>query len=123
MAGRHRAQPRHRAFPGPERRPKAARLAKYDDDPYQGLPPGILGLLEESIRSDDARVVWRGLRAIAGPQREIVLLSFWGGLTRREIEQRTGRPLGTVKRWLQRSMIAMRETLANPIPLDSPSVR
>ena len=62
-----------------ERRPKAARLSKYEDDPYQGLPSGSPGLLEEAIRSDDTRAVWRGLRALAGPQRETVLLSFWGG--------------------------------------------
>ena len=46
---------------------------------------------------DDASSVWRCIQMLGGSQREIVVLSFWRGLTHEQIAEATGRPLGTVK--------------------------
>jgi RNA polymerase sigma-70 factor (ECF subfamily) len=41
--------------------------------------------------------VWRAVDALAADEAEIVRLQHLGGLTHREISERLGLPLGTVK--------------------------
>jgi RNA polymerase sigma-70 factor (ECF subfamily) len=45
-------------------------------------------------------------------QRNSLVLAYYGGLSHAEIAQQLGRPLGTVKSWLRRSMQGMRVQLA-----------
>ena len=49
---------------------------------------------------DDSWLSWRASRALESldrPQREVIELAYFGGLTQREISQQTSVPLGTVK--------------------------
>jgi RNA polymerase sigma-70 factor, ECF subfamily len=49
---------------------------------------------------DESRVSWRVSRALEvldAPYREVIELAYFSGLTQREISERTGVPLGTVK--------------------------
>ena len=49
---------------------------------------------------DDSWLSWRVSRALEvldAPQREVIELAYHGGLSQREISERTGVPLGTVK--------------------------
>src|SRR3954468_9942231 len=48
-------------------------------------------------RDDHARTVRAALGALPAPQREAVVLAYWGGLTADEIAERSGVPLGTAK--------------------------
>ena len=45
------------------------------------------------------------------PRRGMVLLAFVQGLSHGEIAGRLGMPLGTVKSWIRRSLIALKECL------------
>lgn len=55
----------------------------------------------ELIRSDMRRFLERQMKALPDPQREAIDLSFFKGLSHREIAARTGTPLGTVKTRLE----------------------
>ena len=49
---------------------------------------------------DESWLSWRvsrALEALDGPHREVIELAYFGGLSQREISERTGVPLGTVK--------------------------
>ena len=51
------------------------------------------------------------LAALQSPRRQAILLIYVAGLTQAEIAGRLGRPLGTVKAWLRRSLLSLRECL------------
>ncbi len=63
-------------------------------------------------RSADAEAVRAALRVLPGPQREAVLLAYWGGLTADEIARRAGIPLGTAKSRLRLGMARLRGEFA-----------
>jgi RNA polymerase sigma-70 factor, ECF subfamily len=46
-------------------------------------------------------------------RREIVLLAYYTGLSRDEIAQRFGHPVGTIKVWLHRSLAQLRKCLGS----------
>lgn len=59
-----------------------------------------------------------GAQALAGclqeldlEQRNCILLAYYHGLTHDELAQRLGRPVGTVKSWIRRSLLRLRKCL------------
>ena len=48
-------------------------------------------------RAADRSVVTSALDRLPGPQREVLELAYYGGLTQTEIAERIKQPLGTVK--------------------------
>jgi RNA polymerase sigma-70 factor (ECF subfamily) len=64
---------------------------------------------------DDSWLSWRMSRALEGlgaVHREVIELAYFQGLSQREISQRTGVPLGTVKTRTSSAMKRLRERLA-----------
>jgi RNA polymerase sigma-70 factor (ECF subfamily) len=64
---------------------------------------------------DDSWLSWRVSRALDtldAPYREVIELAYFGGFSQREISQRTGIPLGTVKTRTARAFRSLREELA-----------
>jgi RNA polymerase sigma-70 factor (ECF subfamily) len=64
---------------------------------------------------DDSWLAWRISRALEGlgeTQREVIELAYFQGLSQREISQRTGVPLGTVKTRTSSAMKRLRRGLA-----------
>ena len=51
------------------------------------------------------------LQSLPAAQREALVLAYWGGYTQREIAQRTGAPLGTVKTRMFAGMRRLQEGL------------
>jgi RNA polymerase sigma-70 factor (ECF subfamily) len=77
----------HKVRPLPEGEPYYLAAAS---DPSEG-PQEVV---------DESWLSWRVSRAIEAlevPQREVIELAYFGGLSQREISERTGVPLGTVK--------------------------
>jgi RNA polymerase sigma-70 factor, ECF subfamily len=64
---------------------------------------------------DDSWLAWRVSRALEGlgaAYREVIELAYFQGLSQREISQRTGMPLGTVKTRTSSAMKRLRARLA-----------
>lgn len=66
-----------------------------------------------SISSEDARGVRGALAQLPEPQRALVELAYYEGLTHSEIADRTGVPLGTVKTRLRTAMATLRGVLTS----------
>jgi RNA polymerase sigma-70 factor (ECF subfamily) len=64
--------------------------------------------------ADDRRFVRRALGALPGPQREALVLAYWGGLSADEISRSSGVPLGTVKSRIRLGLAKLRAELAEP---------
>jgi RNA polymerase sigma-70 factor (ECF subfamily) len=67
---------------------------------------------ETAVRTESRAAVREALRELPGPQREALVLAYWGGLTADEIAQRTQTPLGTAKSRIRLGLARMRGTLA-----------
>jgi RNA polymerase sigma-70 factor, ECF subfamily len=62
-------------------------------------------------RGQEERTVRSALGALPEPQREAVVLAYWGGLTADEIAARSGVPLGTAKSRVRLGLQRMRGEL------------
>lgn len=83
------------------------------ESPADGPEPAV----EESARrqaerSETVQSVRAALGRFATNQRGALELALFSGLTHTEIAQRMGQPAGTVKSWIRRGLLNLRETLA-----------
>lgn len=61
------------------------------------------------------------LTALPSAQRDAILLAYWGGLTQREISERTRTPLGTVKTRMRTGMARLHAALDTAVPAPRPA--
>src|SRR5262249_38317513 len=69
------------------------------------------GPAESSDMLGTGALLLRCLEQIAAPQRRCLMLAYEEGLTHSEIARVVNEPLGTVKSWVRRSLIALRRCL------------
>jgi len=79
------------------------RVAAEPDD-----APGPLDLLG---RASDARQLTQCMQHLSPPQRQSVALAFFDGLSHAEVAERLREPLGTVKSWVRRALLTLRNCL------------
>ena len=82
------------------------KIASGRDEPRTDDQP--VGRFE---RDEHARTVRAALGALPAPQREAVVLAYWGGLTADEMAARSGVPLGTAKSRVRLGLQRMRGEL------------
>ncbi len=84
-----------------------------DEDPHVGRVRDPSAGPQEVV--DESWLSWRVSRALEvldEPHREVIDLAYFGGLSQREISERTGVPLGTVKTRTASAYKSLREELA-----------
>jgi RNA polymerase sigma factor (sigma-70 family) len=64
------------------------------------------------VRLSEAGALRRCLDGLDPPRRDAIVLAYAHGLSHGELAGRLGLPLGTVKSWLRRSLLALRECLS-----------
>jgi RNA polymerase sigma factor (sigma-70 family) len=70
--------------------------------------PGPLELLNAAC---DARELHRCMDDLSPSQRQSVALAFYDGLSHAEVAEHLHEPLGTVKSWLRRALMALKQCL------------
>lgn len=66
---------------------------------------------ESAIEADERARVRRALSSLTELQWEAIDLAYFGGLTYREVSERLGAPLGTVKSRMRDGLLRLRETM------------
>ena len=82
-----------------------------DEDPYSGLVCAAATPVDAAAQHQDAHALHEGLQTLPAAQRQSLVLAFLEGLTHDEIAAHLQQPVGTVKSWLRRSLIALRPAL------------
>ena len=65
-----------------------------------------------TLRLSDAGALKRCLERLEPTRKQAILLAYVHGLSHGELAGRLGVPLGTMKSWIRRSMLALRECMA-----------
>jgi RNA polymerase sigma-70 factor (ECF subfamily) len=101
---------RHRAIDATRSKRERARTREQTYD--QGTFAETAGAPDPELADLDVREAVRAaLDALPPAQRQAVELAFYGGLTRVEIAERLGEPLGTVKTRLRLGLLKLRDLL------------
>ncbi|HEU4460516.1 MAG TPA: sigma-70 family RNA polymerase sigma factor [Methylibium sp.] len=69
------------------------------------------GPFERLADADDARALRGCIGALSGEQQQSLALAFFQGLSHAEVAEHLKQPLGTVKSWVRRGLIALKSCL------------
>jgi RNA polymerase sigma-70 factor, ECF subfamily len=70
--------------------------------------------LKQLLESESDNELSRCMQLLAEDAREAIRLAYFNGLTHQELAQRLQRPLGTIKAWVRRGLLNLRECLGEP---------
>jgi RNA polymerase sigma factor (sigma-70 family) len=82
-----------------------------DDDVYANVADDAPGPLELLSRAADARSLAACMDKLSATQRQSLALAFFQGLSHGEVAAQMRQPLGTIKSWLRRSLVALKSCL------------
>ena len=85
------------------------RWAAQWDDLAEGLADPAASA--SAAAAPDAVAVRGCLERLQENQRQAILLAYYGGLTHEELSARLEAPLGTVKSWVRRGLLQLKECL------------
>lgn len=83
-------------------------MASMDDDEGAPVDPGVAATVEEET---DVAIVSRVLSKMDPEHRKVLAMSLYEGYSHSEIADELAMPLGTVKTWVRRGLIHIREQL------------
>ena len=88
-------------------------MASRDHDPHEHITiSNHLEPFAALVKSQTAKALHLSVNALPPDQCRSVTMCYFEDMTHAEIAEQTGKPLGTVKAWIRRSMQAMRPSLA-----------
>lgn len=89
-----------------------------DEDVYDSLADAADGPLDLLSRASDARALADCMQHLSAPQRQSVALAFFDGLSHAEVAEKLQQPLGTVKSWVRRALLALKGCLDSAVQRD-----
>ncbi len=84
---------------------------REDDSVYDTVADAAPGPLDLLSRAAEARALARCMDELTALQRQSVALAFFQGLSHAEVATQLRQPLGTVKSWVRRALLALRTCL------------
>ena len=91
-------------------RRRSREVAGYEPEEREDEAPDALARLVEAA---EGAALYRCLEELEEDRRRLVVLAFVDGLSHSELAARMNAPLGTVKSWIRRSLMSLRECLAS----------
>lgn len=88
-----------------------ARLDLIEDYEPFGLTSDEDSAEERLARISDESALRRCLEGLDSARRKLIVMAFTEGLSHGELAARLGTPLGTIKSWLRRSLLSLRECM------------
>jgi RNA polymerase sigma-70 factor (ECF subfamily) len=71
-------------------------------------------VVEEAVAGDDARALQRCLEQLPATHRQAIAWSYFRGLAHAELAKNLAQPLGTVKTWIRKGLMQLRQCLERP---------
>ncbi len=90
-----------------------------DVDLIEHVADGGEGPLELLGRASEARALTHCMQGLSAAQRQSVALAFFDGLSHAEVAEQMRQPLGTVKSWVRRALLALRSCLDASVQRDA----
>jgi len=103
---------RSRAIDRLRRRTRRVRLLRAQWEAAPPLEPAAMPH-DRLAEAQSAQRVRAALEALSGDERRVLEMSYYKGLTQAEIAEDLGIPLGTVKSWCRRGLIALKRSLGD----------
>jgi RNA polymerase sigma factor (sigma-70 family) len=94
-----------------------------DKDVYDTIADDAPGPLDLLSRASDARALASCMQGLSAQQRQSVALAFFDGLSHAEVAEQMRQPLGTVKSWVRRALMALKACLEAAVQRDAASAR
>ena len=83
------------------------------DDDLPDIPDDTPGALEAMEQSEDARQLEDCLDGLEADRADMVRQAYLNGMSRQELADKYGQPVNTIKTWLRRSLVQLRECLGS----------
>lgn len=99
---------RHQCFKALRR---ASRESALDGVAEAALPDEAADAFSQLAALQEAQALHRCLQQLDRPKREAILLAYVDGLSQSQIAEHRNVPLGTVKAWVRRGLLSLRECL------------
>jgi RNA polymerase sigma-70 factor (ECF subfamily) len=87
---------------------------RADDNLIDAMPSEDAGPLERLQHSAQMRDLVHCIGQLSAEQQQCVALAYYQGLSHAEVAQHLVQPLGTVKSWVRRALMALKDCLAQP---------
>ena len=90
-----------------------------DSDVYDTVASDAPGPLDLLSRASDARALAACMQGLSAQQRQSVALAFFDGLSHSEVAENMRQPLGTVKSWVRRALMSLKNCLESAVQRDA----
>jgi len=82
-----------------------------DADLLDAMPSDDAGPLEQLTQAAQVRQITHCMDRLSAEQKQCVALAYYQGLSHAEVAHHLAQPLGTVKSWVRRALIALKDCL------------
>lgn len=94
----------------------AGRDEEGDHDQTADIASDQAGPLQQLEQAAQAREVTHCLKQLSAEQQQCMALAFYQGLSHAEVAEHLAQPLGTVKSWVRRALMTLKQCLGRPVP-------
>ena len=92
--------------------------APDEQDFHDTVADDAAGPMELLSQASEARALAQCMQVLNPQQRQCVALAFYDGLSHAEVAEQLRQPLGTVKSWVRRGLLALKSCLQSAVERD-----